>query len=320
MNGVMEDPSTSECSQPHDNGGTKARGSTGVLKKLFRRGAINTNKKKKKQALHESERNYTLDIEQETSCASQPVVINHSTHDDKSSASSSKDSRRTKVFAPLSKTCGDPLNTSKLLMGLKASDVEKIVSCIDYVGSNVLHLACYRGASLEAIHHLLSTCSPTHRKMLVNARDRDGRVPIQIAVECICREKMDLEQGMEVVQALHEADPFVIHNSDENMHNTVDIVFMSLVNIHSQSEEYKRLMKLYSFVRTLSIEAYKEKKKLWERNGSMCKNKSDDNRTQNTESTGADRSSCLSEMSAIGVMKVHEQQSNESDGCVLNNS
>jgi hypothetical protein len=142
--------------------------------------------------------------------------------------------------------------------------------------------------------------------MLVNTRDKDGRVPLQIAAECICRDKIDLEEGMKIVQALHDADPFVIHNSDEHMHSAIDVVFLSMVNIHSQSEEYKRLSKLYIFLRSLSIEAYKEKKKLWERVSSTSKSKSDDSRTHNTESTGADCSTCPSEMSVVGVMKVHD--------------
>lgn len=290
MNIATIDEATSECSPSHGTPNTRNR--PGVLKKLFRRNGAS----KKKQKPTPS-----LDVGCDTTLEVEPIEPMN----DERSSTSSKESRRAKIFKPLSTSCSGALDASKLLMGLKPSDVEKIVSCIDYVGSNVLHLACYKGASFEAISHVLSTCSPTHRKMLVNTRDKDGRVPIQIAVECICRDKIDLEEGMKIVQALHDADPFVIHNSDEHMHSAIDVVFLALINIHSQSEEYKRLSRLYSFLRSLSIEAYKEKKKLWERVSSTSKSKSDDNRTHNTESTGADCSTCPSEMSVVGVMKVH---------------
>jgi hypothetical protein len=299
MNVAIEG-AASECS--HSLGASNTRNRPGgALKKLFRRSGASKKKQKSTPSPRDIERDTTLAADQDSSCRTNHIV--ESVNDEKSSSTSSSkgsSSRRTKIFKPLSTSCSGALDASKLLMGLKSSDVDKIVSCIDYVGSNVLHLACYKGASFEAISHLLSTCSQTHRKMLVNTRDKDGRVPIQIAAECICRDKIDLEEGMKIVQVLHEADPFVIHNSDENMHSAIDVVFLSLVNIHSQSEEYKRLAKLYSHLRSLSVEAYKEKKKLWEQNGSTCRNKSDDNRTQYTESTGADYSSCPSEMSAVG--------------------
>jgi len=315
---IEEAAATSDCSQSPPGASTSStrNRTAGVLKKLLRRNAASKKKLKNAPANDTTDRDITLHIE-DRSCyyvnqqQQQAIEI---TQDEKSSSSSSKESRRAKILSPLSsKSCSGSRAASKLLMGLKPSDMDRVVSCIDDVGSNVLHLACYKGASFDAISHLLSTCSPSHRKMLVNARDKDGRVPVQIAVECICRDKISLEEGMQIVQILHEADPFIIHNSDESMHNAIDVVFLSLIDIHSQSDEYKRLFKLYSFVRSLSIEAYKEKKKLWERNGPSCKNKTDDTRTQNTESTAADYSICPSEMSAVDVMKVFET-SDKSDG------
>jgi len=152
---------------------------------------------------------------------------------------------------------------------------------LDFVGSNILHLACYNGASAEAINFVLNSCN-RKKTILLTAADKDGRVPLHTAVECICRDKIVFEEGMQVIEALYDAAPLMIHAMDEYSDTPIDLVVSYYMGVHVLSPEYKRLIKLYQYLRVLGIKTYMDKKKRWEEDG-YCKVTFGDH--QSTQST-----------------------------------
>lgn len=178
-----------------------------------------------------------------------------------------------KSLAPSAKTCqlltGNAFGSdaSKMLLSIRVKDLKRSIGFLDPFGSNILHLACYNGASAEAIDYIFSCFEPSQNVDLVIAGDKEGRTPLQLSAECICRDKIDLKEGMAVIQKLYDVYPNAIHVMDESDQTVLDSVHSSLQHIHTQSSEYKRLLELYTFLRSLCRNAYTTKKITWEAEG-----------------------------------------------------
>ncbi len=138
---------------------------------------------------------------------------------------------------------------------------------VDIYGANSLHLACLNGASPESVAHIANLCSD-----LVDSRDVDQRTPLHHAVECICHNEIDFKSWTQIVDILCRFDCSTIHNSDANENSPIDIVHIAInrVGVSTNIEEsvklveLKRLGKVMRFLRKLSIEVYRLKKKQWE--------------------------------------------------------
>jgi len=178
-------------------------------------------------------------------------------------------------------------NASKVLLSIRKRSVRRAVSFRDPFGSNILHLACYNGASAESMRYIMSNYSPSINEELVQAVDMEGRTPLHLSAECICRNKIDLKEGLEVIRMLIEVQPNIIHCGDHNKETALDVVFCSIRHIHSQSSESRNLMMLYTFLRDMNMKAYMAKKQKWESEGynMMIIPKADD-RTIETTSIG----------------------------------
>jgi len=194
-----------------------------------------------------------------------------------------------KRLAPSAKTCQLPTgnafgsDASNMLLSIRVKDVKRSVTFLDPFGSNILHLACYNGASAEAIEYIFSCCEPSQNVDLVMAGDKEFRTPLQLSAECICRDKIDLKEGMAVIQKLCDVYPDAILKMDASFNTVLDSVHSSLKHIHTQSSEYKRLLELYTFLRNLCRTAYIAKKIKWEDEGytpaMMSSSKNTDNNT-----------------------------------------
>jgi hypothetical protein len=197
-----------------------------------------------------------------------------------------------KSLAPSAKTCqlltGNAFGSdaSNMLLSIRVKDLKRTVGFLDPFGSNILHLACYNGASAEAIDYIFKCFEPSQNVDLLIAVDKEGRTPFQLSAECICRDKIDLEEGMAVIQKLYDVYPNAIHVMDQSDQTVLDSVHSSLRHIHTQSMEYKRLLELYTFLRSLCRNAYTDKKTNWESEGykpaMMNAYKNDDSNTVET--------------------------------------
>ena len=150
----------------------------------------------------------------------------------------------------------------------------------DFYGATPLHVACLNGASLEAVLYLLLT-----KKELASTLDKDRRIPLHHAVECLCRNEIDFDQGLEVINALLNAHPSSIHHSDKHRDSPIDLVQLARIDTESDSKDSKRLEKLYSILRDMGVEVYKTKKLRWEAIGYTHKLISTDHLSKGTSST-----------------------------------
>mmetsp|Transcript_26982 Transcript_26982/g.39947 ORF Transcript_26982/g.39947 Transcript_26982/m.39947 type:complete len:331 (+) Transcript_26982:99-1091(+) len=150
----------------------------------------------------------------------------------------------------------------------------------DFYGATPLHVACLNGASLEAVLYLLGT-----KKELASTPDKDRRIPLHHAVECLCRNEIDFDQGLEIVNALINAHSQSIHHSDKHRDSPIDLVQLARIDTEPDSTDAKRLEKLYSVLRDMSVKVYKTKKLRWEAVGYTHKLKSTDHLSKGTAST-----------------------------------
>jgi hypothetical protein len=151
----------------------------------------------------------------------------------------------------------------------------------DCFGATPLHVACLNGASPEAVLYLLD--QHTH---LAKARDRDNRLPLHHAVECLCRDEIEFNEGAQVINYLIEAYPDAIHASDKHQDSPIDLVQLARMKSTIDSKEFKRLSNLYVMLREISIRVYKNKKVKWEGAGyDTMKMKMCDAKSRSTVST-----------------------------------
>lgn len=148
-----------------------------------------------------------------------------------------------------------PLDIIKSILEIDPSQAQ-IVDCF---GATPLHVACLNGASPTAVVYLLE-----HHKHLAKSRDRDSRLPLHHAVECLCRDEIDFDQGTKVINVLVEAYPDAIHESDKHNDSPIDLVQLARMKVSIESKEFKRLTKLYLMLKDISIRVYKNEKAKWE--------------------------------------------------------
>jgi len=153
--------------------------------------------------------------------------------------------------------------------GAKLDIIQLIISvdptqlyAVDNYGAHALHLACLNGASIEIVQFILE-----HNGSLVNQPDNDQRMALHHAIECLCRNEKELDEGFAIIQAMCTLDPTLVHCVDKLGDNPMDLVYLSLDGVGRQEEKYRRLRFIYEKIRHLSIEVYKIKKQAWEEIG-----------------------------------------------------
>jgi hypothetical protein len=154
---------------------------------------------------------------------------------------------------------------------------------IDCFGATPLHVACLNGASPEAVLYLLN-----HYSHLAKARDRDNRLPLHHAVECLCRDEIEFNEGAQVINYLIEVFPDAIHASDKHHDSPIDLVQLARMKSTIDSKEFKRLSNLYVMLRDIGIRVYKNRKLQWESAGydaTCTKVNSCDTKSRSTVST-----------------------------------
>jgi hypothetical protein len=161
----------------------------------------------------------------------------------------------------------DLVNVSEIICSIPEKQMDMAVNVLDTTGSNMLHLACYNGTSLSSINYIFINCSNESRIKLVNSQDKEGNISLHIAAQCICRDKISFEEGMKVIERLFTVCPDTIHHMNANKDTVMDLVYKYLRDIHTESIEYQRLMKLYTVLRSYCHQAYSLKKEKWETEG-----------------------------------------------------
>ena len=72
---------------------------------------------------------------------------------------------------------------------------------LDECGSNLLHLACFHGTAHDAIlMYIFDNCRHETQQYLLTNTDRDGNLPSHILVSSICRQKIDLVDGLKTLK------------------------------------------------------------------------------------------------------------------------
>ena len=151
-----------------------------------------------------------------------------------------------------------PLDIIKSILTLDPNQSD----ATDFFGANPLHVACLNGASLEAVQYLLG-----NYRHLASRRDKDFRVPLHHAVECLCRDEIDFTEGTKVVDALIEVHPDSIYASDKHDDSPIDLVQVARMEVRNESKDAKRLMRLYVYLRRISVKVYRDRKERWEMEG-----------------------------------------------------
>lgn len=158
----------------------------------------------------------------------------------------------------------DAVNVSEIICSIPETQMDMAVSVLDTTESNMLHLACYNGSSLRSLDYILENCTEHHRLLCVNREDIEGNLPLHIAAECVCRDKISLEEGMKVVERLYNVCHDTIHHMNNNKETVLDVVYNYLRHIHTESIEYRKLSKFYKMLRQFCLNAYMKKKQRWE--------------------------------------------------------
>lgn len=149
-----------------------------------------------------------------------------------------------------------PLDIIKMIVSADESQLY----AVDIFGASSLHLACLNGSPLEAVVFILN-----HNHSLVSSRDHDRRAPLHHAVECICRGEIELSEGKEIISLLCKVDTAMIHEQDRHRNSPLDLVHCAMNDNSIKGTNVKqRLESILSFLRRISIDVYKLKKKLWE--------------------------------------------------------
>jgi len=152
---------------------------------------------------------------------------------------------------------GAPIDIIDLILAIDPSQCQST----DAFGATPLHVACLNGASPQAVTYLMKLSND-----LVRAKDIDSRVPLHHTVECICRDEISYDEGLEVITILCNADCYMIHAVDKHSDTPVDIVQIARLTTRP-GVNADRLYKLYKFLRDISEKVFREKKLLWEEQG-----------------------------------------------------
>jgi len=121
----------------------------------------------------------------------------------------------------------------------------------DFYGASPLHVACLNGASVESVLYLIKKS-----RHLTSSMDKDRRIPLHHAVECLCRNEIDFNQGVQIINALVEVHPGSIHAIDKHGDSPIDLVQLARISTRSESEDASRLAKLYSVLNCISVRVY----------------------------------------------------------------
>ncbi len=150
-----------------------------------------------------------------------------------------------------------PIDILKLIVSIDPSQLE----AVDRFLTNPLHVACMYCNSLETVRYLMS-----HTPSLVSGLDKDGRTPLHHAVECLCiNDDIDGAECFAVVKALAEVDPALISLGDAQKNTPIDLLHLAWADTHPRSDaRQSRILKLHTFLRKLTIQEYRRKKKIWE--------------------------------------------------------
>uniref|UniRef100_A0A7S3V682 Uncharacterized protein n=1 Tax=Chaetoceros debilis TaxID=122233 RepID=A0A7S3V682_9STRA len=172
------------------------------------------------------------------------------------------------------KLCGECDETGLTLLGVALGyhaplDIIKAISDIDptqfeaadMFGATPLHIACLNGSPPDCVRYILHNYSN-----LVRVKDKDERVPLHHAVECLCRDEIDLNEGIENVGWLCRYDPTMIHEQDHNGNTPIDLVHSAMVKKDEDDVRIKPFRRLAYHLREVSIKLYKLRRTMWEEN------------------------------------------------------
>lgn len=152
-----------------------------------------------------------------------------------------------------------PLDIIELIITVDPNQL----TAVDAFGANALHLACLNGAPSASVACILKKCDE-----LASSRDKDDRVPLHHATECICRDEIEFVEGLKVIEVLCRHDPAMIHAQDRSDNSPLDIVHIVRNKDDLSELESKRLVKLSWFLRKISFRVHKNQKKKWEQSQS----------------------------------------------------
>ena len=163
---------------------------------------------------------------------------------------------------------------------------------LDECESTLLHLTCFqRTTPHDAIRYIFDNCSYENQHYLLTDTDRDGNLPSHILVSSICREKIDLDDGLKTLkvrnlimfldprftfsltafsnckQLFYEICPETIYELNSNEKLVTDIAYGFQKYIHEDSSEFLRLDMLYSCLRDMMSQIWLKRKLRWEEIG-----------------------------------------------------
>ncbi|GFH47688.1 predicted protein [Chaetoceros tenuissimus] len=148
----------------------------------------------------------------------------------------------------------------------RALDPSATIS-LDDCGSNLLHLACFHGSNHDTMRYMFDNCRHDTQLHLLTNTDQDGNLPSHILVSSICRQKIDLDDGLKILKLFYEICPEAIFELNSNEELVTDIAYGFRRNVHEDSSEFLRLDTLYSCLRDMMSQVWLKRKLQWEEMG-----------------------------------------------------
>ncbi|GFH47687.1 predicted protein [Chaetoceros tenuissimus] len=174
-------------------------------------------------------------------------------------------------FAPPPLEQRNRVNFSEFIFSIPEQVLHMYTSArlsLDDCGSNLLHLACFqRTTTHDAIRYIFDNCSQENQQFLLTTIDQDGNLPSHILVSSICRQKIDLDDGLKILKLFYEICPEAIFELNSNEELVTDIAYGFRRNVHEDSSEFLRLDTLYSCLRDMMSQVWLKRKLQWEEMG-----------------------------------------------------
>ena len=106
-----------------------------------------------------------------------------------------------KDFSPTLQQQRNRVNFSEFIFSMprRALDPSATLS-LDGCGSNLLHLACFHGSNHDTMRYMFDNCRHDTQLRLLTNTDQDGNLPSHILVSSICRQKIDLDDGLKTLK------------------------------------------------------------------------------------------------------------------------
>lgn len=173
-----------------------------------------------------------------------------------------------------------PMDIIKEMVNIDPSLPSK---CDEY-GATALHVGSLNGATFESIDYLLEL-NPD----LALELDFDDRSALHHAVEYTCGDYTSEKlRNVDVIRRLCEVAPEMVNAQDNIGGTPIDLIQLIKIKLDTTSQAYIKLDQVYQYLKSVSVEVYRKRKKQWEAESreERAKDGQQKSRTTRTPSAG----------------------------------